>query len=608
MKWVTFTCLLLLSLAESDPLTEKAETVSLYDTTFSSFQELTEIVGLFYSQTIQKATYEELTKITHGVTELAKKCTVDKEADSECAKPLETLLFDQCCREEGLAEKYGFTECCDKANVERKECFLSLKNTSQNFLPPFEEPPVEQRCKALHEDAAATLGLYIYEVGRRFPVSRISMLLDFIHIYEKVMTNCCQKDDGNVCFDEKTPPVAQSFTEVYQEEKHICSILESFGKRGIHALKFAELSQQFPKANVATIDKLAMDITQAQEHCCKGHTLECYLQEVNLTTYVCSHQADISSKIKACCGKSMLEQATCFPAVENDDKPANLSPTLREFMDNEQLCPRYAEDRNPLLAEFVYEYGRRHSEYSPQMLLRLGEEYEDWLEKCCKAENRQECLVQAEEHLKKYIADTYNVTKESCDLYKRLGDDAFQNYFILQYLPKLPQISFEEMSRLAKTVSAATAKCCKMDDAHLLICAEEYGDLVIGMICQQHKGHPINKQVEKCCEDSYVYRIPCFDGLGVDPEYVPLPYDPKLFTLHGDFCSAKPEDQQKQKQRFLYNLVKQKPTITYGQLTPAIMDLTDVLTKCCGADNHEECFTMEGPKLIERTQAALGDN
>ncbi|KAJ7313800.1 hypothetical protein JRQ81_005508 [Phrynocephalus forsythii] len=545
-----------------------------------------ESVGLFYSQTIRKASYEEITKITHTVSELANECTLD--TDPECAKPLETILYDYCCLEEGLAEKYSFTECCGKANSERKDCFLSLKNASQYVLPPFEEAAVEQRCKAFQEDEATALSLYIYETGRRYPVSSISMLLDFIHIYENVLT---------------TPPIEKRFMEAQQAEKHICSILESFGKRGIHALQFAKLSQRFPKAKVDTVDKLAVDITQAQEHCCKGHTLACYLQGVNLTTYVCSHQDDISSKIKACCGKSILKQATCFPTVENDDKPADLSPTLREFMDNDQLCPRYAEDRNPLMAEFVYEYGRRHHEYPPQMLLRLGEEYEERLEKCCKADNRKECLVQAEEHLQNYIADTYHMTKESCDLYKHQGEDFFQNHFLLLYTPKLPQLGFEELSRLAEAVSDASAECCKMDDSHLLLCTERHTDLVAGIVCRRHKEQPINKQAKKCCEDSYVYRVPCFTSLGVDREYVPVPFDPKVFIFHEHFCSDK-----RNQQRFLYNLAKHKPTIPYGQLIPVIMDLTNVVTKCCGADNHEECFTTEGPKLFERIQAGLSNN
>lgn len=44
---------------------------------------------------------------------------------------------------------------------------------------------------------------------------------------------------------------------------------------------------------------------------------------------------------------------------------------------------------------FVYEYSRRHPEFSTQLILRITKGYETLLEKCCKTDNPAECYGNA---------------------------------------------------------------------------------------------------------------------------------------------------------------------------------------------------------------------
>lgn len=44
---------------------------------------------------------------------------------------------------------------------------------------------------------------------------------------------------------------------------------------------------------------------------------------------------------------------------------------------------------------FVYEYSRRHPEFSTQLILRIAKGYETLLEKCCKNDNPAECYANA---------------------------------------------------------------------------------------------------------------------------------------------------------------------------------------------------------------------
>lgn len=44
---------------------------------------------------------------------------------------------------------------------------------------------------------------------------------------------------------------------------------------------------------------------------------------------------------------------------------------------------------------FVYEYARRHPEFSTQLILRVAKGFESLLEKCCKSDNPAECYANA---------------------------------------------------------------------------------------------------------------------------------------------------------------------------------------------------------------------
>ncbi|XP_067326633.1 uncharacterized protein [Anolis sagrei] len=609
MKWITcMFCLFWANFAEAESLTERQQILLERFTLLTHGEPFPEFTYLaLIAQNVQRATYEEVMKITNGIAELSKKCIPNEQADPECAKPLETVLFDKICNEQGLGDKYGFTECCGKVSEERNECFLSHKNATQGFLPPFEEPTPEERCKAFQEDPTAAMSHYLYAIARRNPFTSVFVPFAVIQDLKAVLTDCCQEGNQNSCLDEKIPNVRKKLLTAIHMEKHTCHILKNFRKRAIKAVKFVQLSQKFPKAEVLTIDKLAEEIARSQEKCCKGDTLECFLERANVTSYICGHQDILSSKLELCCKKPFLEQNGCIMNMENDEKPADLSPDLREFVDKEDQCPRYAEDQNPLLAEFVYEYARRHPEFSAELILRLGEDYEELLEKCCKTEKPKECLSQWEELLQKHIADTLEETKNTCKVSAGIGDCAFHNELLVCYAKKAPQLSFEELYEYTKGFIDVAAKCCKKDETYMQICIDRYVNLVAGDICQRHEEHPINRRLGQCCEDSYINRQKCFTGLGIDEEYVPPPFDPELFAFHGDFCLAN-ADQHVKKQRLLVNLIKQKPTITGEQLQGVVKEFLDMEAKCCEADNHEECFAAEGPKLIERTRASLGEN
>lgn len=614
MKWVTFiSCLFLLSFTESKHLYRAYREAEQPPVTIKHANELSgghleDISLVLISQFVQKGTYEEVHKVVEDIVALAKKCTADEQSDPECAKPLSTVLLDEICHEEGIASKHGFTHCCAQTDPERHECFLTHKNGSKGFIEPYQKPDPEEACKQFHANKQEVLNHYIYEASRRYPFSKVVTILHAEEEYEKVITACCQAVDKPACFMEKATAAKKKFMKAVALEKHQCSMLKKFGLKILKGYKIARMSQKFPKAAFLTITDIADKVGHIYEECCRGDTLDCMLDREKLTAYVCSHQDIISSKLHDCCEKPVLERGECIAHAENDDKPADLSPTVREFIDDQAVCQHYADNKGVHLAKFLYEYSRRHVELAPVMLLRLVKGYEELLEKCCATDHQVACLQEGEALLKKHIADSVAVVKTNCEQYKLIGDYLYQNELLVRYTKRAPQLSPEQLRDFTKKLVNIAVECCHQDDAHRLSCAQNHLELALGYLCYLHEQHPINKQVCKCCSDSYPKRRECFSSLGVDPEYVPVPFKPEVVSFHADYCTAKQEDQQEKKQTVLIHMIQHKPDMTDEQLATAIVDFTGVVTGCCAAENKDECFNTETPKLIERTKAALGEH
>ncbi|KFW11187.1 Alpha-fetoprotein, partial [Eurypyga helias] len=558
---------------------------------FSQLQEnnFKAIAMIMFAQYVQGGTFGKAVKMVEDVTDLAKRCAAAARDSPDCLKPLDRIFLDTICQEENLPR---FTDCCAKKDPERNDCFLSLKNSSRGLISPFERPDAEAACKNHSQHPHAVTGYFIYEVSRRHPFLYAPTILSVAIRHEEMMKNCC-RSAGDPTHNPEECFRRQPVKEDGLRQEHTCGILKKFGERTLKALKLAQISQKFPKADFVTVNKLVLDIAQMHKDCCRGDMLDCMHDREEILHYVCTNQDIISSKIKKCCEKPLLQRSECIINAENDDKPADLSPHVREFIEDKGVCERFAQEKDTHLARFLYEYSRRHPEFSAQMLLRIGKGYEDLLKECCKPGAPGDCCRRGEEELKKHIYETETVMKTSCDIYKEKGDYYFQNELLMSFTKKMPQLTSAELIKFTKQMTTIGSKCCQLSQDKLLPCAEENLDLVLGEICRRHLSDPINPGVCHCCSSSYALRRPCMGKLEIDENYVPLSLTPGLFTFHEDLCTTEEEKLQHKKQEMLITLIKYKPQITQEQLTSVTAAFTAMREQCCKEENPEACFVKE---------------
>ncbi|XP_030336791.1 serum albumin [Strigops habroptila] len=612
MKWVTLiSFIFLVSSARSRNLQRVARGAEHKSEIAHRYNDLKEetfkaVSMITFAQYLQRCSYEGLSKMVKDVVDLAQKCVTNEDAP-ECTKSLPSIFLDEICQMEKLRDSYGaMADCCSKADPERNQCFLSFKVAQPDFIQPYQRPAADVVCKDYQDNRVSFMGHFIYSVARRTPFLYAPTILGLAADYERVLQSCCKESDIGACLDEKAGAIKEKAKKISLKQQYTCEIINKFGERTFQADKLARLSQKYPKAPLSELVKIVQDIKGVYKECCEGDMIECMDDKAELVSYMCSKQDVFSSKIKDCCAKPVVERSQCIMEADFDEKPADLPSLVEKYVHDKEVCKSFEAGHDAFLSEFVYEYARRHPEFSTQLILRVAKGYETLLEKCCKTDNPAECYGNAQEDLNKHIKETQDVVKTNCDFLATHGEADFLKAILVRYTKKMPQVSTDTLLEMGKKMTSIGNKCCKLSEDKRLPCSEGYLGIVIQEMCKKQETTPINDNVSQCCSDSYANRRPCFTAMGVDTKYVPPAFNPDMFSFDEKLCTAAPAERELGQMKLLINLIKRKPQMTEEQIKTIANGFTAMVDKCCKQSDIETCFGEEGANLIVQSRATLG--
>ncbi|NXE78265.1 ALBU protein, partial [Cochlearius cochlearius] len=546
-----------------------------------------------FAQYLSKCSYEGLSELVTKVNDMAQKCVAD-ETGPGCSKSLTSIFLDKICEVEKLQESYGkMADCCTKADPERNKCFLSFKVTQPDFIQPYQRPASDVICQEYQDNRVSLLGHFIYTVARRNPFLYAPTILSLAADYEHALQGCCKESDVGACLDEKAVAIKEKAKKASVQHQYTCGILTKFGERTFQADKLALLSQKYPRAPLEEIIKILHHVKEIYKECCEGNMVECMDDRAKLMTYICSKPDVFSSKIKHCCEKPIVEQSQCVIEADFDDKPEGLPSLVERYIHDKEVCKRFEAGQDAFLSELVYEYSRRHPEFSTQLILRVIKGYETILEKCCKTDNPADCYGGAHDELQKHIEETQEVVKTNCGLLTAHGEQDFLKALLIRYTKKMPQVSTDTLLEIGKKMTAVGTKCCQLPEDKRVPCSEGYLSIVIQDMCRRQETTPVNDNVSHCCSDSYAYRRPCFTALGVDTKYVPPPFDPQVFNFDDKLCTASAPERELGQLKLLVNLVKRKPQMTEEQISTIAEGFTAMVEKCCKQSDIDTCLGEE---------------
>ncbi|CAJ0944248.1 unnamed protein product [Ranitomeya imitator] len=240
-------------------------------------------------------------------------------------------------------------DCCGKQDPEREKCFHDHRDTN---IEPFKKPDAAAACKLQTEDPHEAFHYYIDTVAKRHPFLYPPAVLGLAKQYSVIMKDCCAEEEKEKCFDARFTDVQKTTLYLEYQQKHTCHILKSFPpEREYYAKKLVKYAQKFPASSFDVLHKLTLESVHLSKDCCKDDVVECMTEKMEYFQHICDNQEKISPNLKACCEKSILERTPCMIALPSDDIPADLPKEMKEFVEADDVCKHYTDEKDVYLAK-----------------------------------------------------------------------------------------------------------------------------------------------------------------------------------------------------------------------------------------------------------------
>ncbi|KAM3937418.1 serum albumin-like [Leptodactylus fuscus] len=602
MKWVTLICLLLCTLVtESRHLKKRDVDHHSHDIGYvlnligdKMFKQITLVIS---AQTFPECSVEENMKLVEEIAKFAQHCA-DNEDKAECKKKMMTIFHDKVCAIPDLHKCYSRTsECCSKAEPDRDKCFHANRNFD---VGQFQIPDAEAACKKHTEHPEEALHFYINTIALRHPVIYPPEVLGLSEKYNTAITECCAEEEKATCFTNRLVELQKLTHFIEATQKHTCKVLENSPVELTQGLKIAKLSIKHPGAEFGVIINLSAEHVHVSKDCCSGDKIACMLEKLEYTQHMCDNQEKISSSLKVCCDKPVFQRAPCLKKLPNDPAPENL-PTLNKFLEDEAVCKNFAENGDNFIATFLHEFAIRHQELHPLNCMRTSKGYKQLLTHCCATENPVECLKTGHEQFQARIKESQDLLKKNCGLLEKVGPHVFMMKKIMDYTPKMPQVSDDTLREIASKMTNIGLTCCSRPENQKMSCSEDKLDLLLGEMCEKQSQTFINDQVRRCCDNPLLERRECFTNLGPDQTFKPSEFNEADFHIGAEICEGSEKEQQTKRLLVLIRFMKQATTMSSENQHAMVEKFTNAREKCCAAPAAEDrklCFETERPNII----------
>uniref|UniRef100_A0A8D2D8L0 Albumin n=1 Tax=Sciurus vulgaris TaxID=55149 RepID=A0A8D2D8L0_SCIVU len=329
------------------------------------------LVMATFSQYLQKTAYDDLVKLTTEVTDLAKACAADS-LGADCNKPLDTIFGEKACTIANLRETYGdMADCCDKQDLERYQCLVKHKEDKPD-LPQIQQTHLDTNCISFEENSQKA--------------------------YEARLEKCCAEADPPACYGNVFEAFQPLVTEPQNLVKQNCDLYEQLGEYKFQNALVIRYTQKTPQVSTPTLVEASRNLGKVATKCCKlpeTHRMPCiedHLSAVLNTLCVMHEKNPVSERVTKCCSESFVNKRACFSALQVDDTYTPKEFNAETFTFHADICtlPETEQQikKQIALAELVK---HKPTATTDQLKAVMGD-FGAFLEKCCKAEDKEACF------------------------------------------------------------------------------------------------------------------------------------------------------------------------------------------------------------------------
>ncbi|MCP6645860.1 hypothetical protein NL493_27195, partial [Klebsiella pneumoniae] len=351
------------------------------------------------SQRFPKADFAEITKVVTDLAKITKECCHGDLL--ECADDRADLAKYMCENQASLSSK--LQACCDKPVLQKSHCIAELENDDiPADLAPLAADFVEDKevCKNYAEAKDVFLGTFLYEYSRTHPVYSVVLLLRLAKKYENTLEKCCAEGDPPACYSKAFEELQPLIDEPKKLVKENCELFEKLGEYGFQNALLVRYTKKTPQVSTPTLVEAARHLGKVGTKCCslpEAQRLPCaedYLSMVLNRVCVLHEKTPVSEKVTECCTSSLVDRRPCFSALPPDETYVPKEFKAESFTFHADTCALPEKEKQIKKQTALAELVKHKPKATGEQLKKVMEDFAAFLEKCCKADDKEACFAE----------------------------------------------------------------------------------------------------------------------------------------------------------------------------------------------------------------------
>lgn len=194
----------------------------------------------------------------------------------------------------------------------------------------------------------------------------------------------------------------EEFNPLVEEPKNLvkanCELYNKLGEYGFQNAILVRYTQKVPQVSTPTLVEASRYLGKVGTKCCglpEGKQLHCvedYLSAVLNRVCLLHEKNPVSEQVTKCCTGSVVDRRPCFSALPVDETYVPKEFKAETFTFHADMCTLPEKDKQLKKQTALAELVKHKPKATEAQLKTVMDEFAAFLEKCCKADDKETCF------------------------------------------------------------------------------------------------------------------------------------------------------------------------------------------------------------------------
>ncbi|XP_078533583.1 afamin-like [Lissotriton helveticus] len=345
-----------------------------------------------YSQKLIFNSLKDITRLRNRLLVFMSGCCFEK-AIPECFMSESAIFLGRICADNiSLSKNREAYRCCGMKHLDRELCFKTLQNRPPVHLPAISSHfSQDEECLAFAANTNLIVESYIHGLARRLTAFSPQMMSRIFYAYILLYITCCaQVDNPKECFSFKKEEFMMQIKNEIENENKICW-QSKYGAANNTIVAVLFYAQKKPSDSWKQAMNFGEAYARFASNCCRPEfmTSDCFRKQSDvLYDHFCANSTN--GPHRDCCLKRESEKPGCLSQLASQESRTILNTSLNFDL----LCDLSREGQLEVFSWSTYEYSRRHTDKSINIILSHCSFISNTANQCCASKDSQACSLQ----------------------------------------------------------------------------------------------------------------------------------------------------------------------------------------------------------------------